>query len=220
MGDMGHMAMPGMSSEAKPWTPGYLLASFTMWTLMMVAMMLPSAAPMILLHARINRGTVGERARDNTLFVICYLAVWTLFSAGATAGQAALLNAGLLSSGRLSLTESAGAAGLLALAAAWQLTCAKAACLEQCQSPIRFVMSYWRPGAAGAIRLGFRHGIYCLGCCWSLMLLLFAGGVMNLGWVAFLACVVFVEKIAPLRWRVNLWSAAMLAIGAIAILMR
>ena len=189
-----------------------------MWALMMVAMMLPSAAPMILLHARLDRGTQAQRARDNALFALCYLAVWTGFSVLAVAGQAALIGAGSLSETSLSLGSRVLSAGVLLAAAAWQLTSAKAACLEQCQSPIRFVRRYWRPGPAGAVRLGFVHGLYCLGCCWSLMLLLFVGGVMNLAWVALIAAVVFVEKSAPPSWRLSRWLAAGLAAGAIAVL--
>jgi predicted metal-binding membrane protein len=170
--------MPDMAMAPDAWSPAYLTATFAMWALMMVAMMLPSAAPMVLLHARLDRGSPAERARDNALFVLCYLAVWTAFSA---------------------------------LAALWQLTAAKRACLDNCRSPIQFVMRFWRPGAAGAVRLGLRHGLYCLGCCWSLMLLLFVGGVMNLAWVALLASVVFAEKLAPARWRLERWLAALLA---------
>ena len=96
------------------------------------------------------------------------------------------------------------------------MTHAKAACLEQCQSPLQFVLRYWKPGAIGAVRLGTRHGLFCLGCCWSLMLLLFVGGVMNLAWIAGLALVVFIEKIAPPVWRVDRWLAGLLISAAVA----
>jgi len=212
----GMEGMPGMTVD--PWSPAYLLPAFTMWVLMMVAMMLPSAAPMVLLHARIDRGTPAARARDNALFALCYLAVWAGFSVLAALAQAGLVESGLVSSLGLAAGSERLAGALLLIAAVWQLTSAKAACLEQCQSPIRFVMRYWRPGPVGAVRLGLAHGLFCLGCCWSLMLLLFVGGVMNLAWVALLAAVVIAEKAAPPAWRIDRWLAAALALAAVAVL--
>ena len=211
--------MPEMIAPPDPWGATYLSATFAMWALMMMAMMLPSAAPMILLHARIDRGTPAQRARDNALFALCYLLVWALFAALAAAAQAALIDSGVLASASLALGHRGLAAALLLAAAAWQLTPAKAACLEQCQSPVQFVRRYWRQGPVGAVRLGLAHGVYCLGCCWGLMLLLFVGGVMNLAWVALLAAVVFAEKLAPLQWRLSRWLAAVLAAGAAAVLL-
>jgi predicted metal-binding membrane protein len=208
--------MAGMTTG--PWSLAYLIPAFTMWALMMVAMMLPSAAPMILLHARIDRGTPATRARDNALFALCYLAVWAGFSALAALAQAWLTDNGLVSSATLAVGTRQLSGALLLIAAIWQLTSAKAACLEQCQSPIRFVMRYWRPGPVGAIRLGLAHGLFCIGCCWSLMLLLFVGGVMNLAWVAVLAAVVFAEKAAPPAWRIDRWLALALALAAVAVL--
>jgi predicted metal-binding membrane protein len=210
--------MPGMLMPPDPWSPSYLGATFAMWALMMVAMMLPSAAPMILLHARLGRGTGQERALAHALFVGSYCLVWTAFSALAALSQAALVASGAVSAASLALGSRPLAALLLLFAAAWQLTPAKAACLEQCQSPINFIMRYGRSGPAGAVRLGLAHGLFCLGCCWSLMLLLFVGGVMNLAWVALLALVVFAEKLAPPAWRISRWLAAALAGGAIAML--
>ena len=211
--------MPEMMMPPEPWSESYLLPAFAMWALMMVAMMLPSAAPMILLHARIDRGTPAQRARDQALFVLCYLLVWTAFSALAAAAQAGLIDSGWLSSASLALGDRVLSAALLLAAAGWQLTPAKAACLEQCQSPIQFVLRYWRPGPAGALRLGLIHGLFCLGCCWGLMLLLFVGGVMNLAWVALLAVAVFAEKLAPPKWRLSRWLAVALAAGAVAVLL-
>ena len=211
--------MPGMTMPPEPWSARYLLPAFAMWALMMVAMMLPSAAPMILLHARIDRGSPAQRARDQALFVLCYLLVWAAFSAFAAAAQAALIGSGALAAAGLALGDRVLAAGLLLAAAGWQLTPAKAACLEQCQSPIQFVLRYWRPGAAGAVRLGLIHGVFCLGCCWGLMLLLFVGGVMNLAWVALLATVVLVEKLTPPAWHISRWLAVALAAGAGAVLL-
>ena len=207
-------AMPGMTMAPEPWSAAYLLPTLAMWALMMVAMMLPAAAPMILLHARIDRGTSAQSARDSALFALCYLVVWAAFSALAAAAQAALIDSGAVASANLALGDRVLSAALLLVAAAWQLTPAKAACLDQCQSPIQFVLRYWRPGAGGAVRLGLIHGLFCLGCCWGLMLLLFVGGVMNLAWVALLAAVVLAEKIAPPAWRIGRWLAAALAAGA------
>ena len=214
----GMADMPGMALTVAPWSAAYLLPAFAMWLLMMVAMMLPAAAPMILLHARIDRSPPAARSRDNALFALAYLCVWAAFSALAAASQAALIDAGLLSATSLALGDPVLAAALLLAAAAWQLTPAKVACLEQCQSPIGFVLRHWRPGPAGAVRLGLAHGLYCLGCCWGLMLLLFVGGVMNLAWIAILAAVVLAEKIAPPRWRINRWLAGGLAVGALGVL--
>ena len=206
----GMAAMPGMAPD--PWSSTYLLAAFIMWALMMVAMMLPSAAPMILLHARIYRAqSSAERLLNNALFVLAYILVWGLFSAAAAIAQAVLIDAELVSAATLALGQRNIAIALLLLAAAYQLSSVKAACLDQCRSPIQFVMRYWKPRAAGAVRLGIRHGLYCLGCCWSLMLLLFVGGVMNLVWIAVLAAIVFVEKLAPVRWQISRWIAAALA---------
>ena len=218
MGAMDHRGMMGMPVE--PWSAGYLLPAFVMWALMMVAMMLPSAAPMLLLHARIDRAP-NERIRlwHSTVFAFCYLLVWTAFSALAALAQALLVDIGLVSAGSLALGERALAAAVLAAAALYQLTAAKAACLDQCRSPLHFVMRYWRPGTAGALRLGLVHGVYCLGCCWALMLLLFVGGVMNLAWVALLALVVLAEKLAPPSWHASRYAAAALAAGAVLILL-
>ena len=158
----------------------------------------------------------AQRTRDTYLFVACYLLVWVLFSAAATLGQATMIDGRVLTSGNLLVGDKYVAGGLLLAAGLWQLTHAKAACLEQCQSPLQFVLRYWKPGAIGAVRLGTRHGLFCLGCCWSLMLLLFVGGVMNLAWIAGLALVVFIEKIAPPVWRVDRWLAGLLISAAVA----
>jgi predicted metal-binding membrane protein len=219
--EAGMSAMEGMAGHAMPvppWSGAYLLPAFTMWALMMVAMMLPSAAPMILLHARIDRAErPHQRLMHSLLFILGYLVVWSLFSLAAALAQSALIAAGLISATSLVLGQRALAAGLLLAAATYQLSRAKAACLDQCRSPIYFVMRYARPGAAGALRLGTIHGLYCLGCCWGLMLLLFVGGVMNLAWIALLAALVFVEKVAPTSWHASRWIAAALAAGAIGI---
>lgn len=207
--DMGTMTV-------EPWSADYLLPAFTMWAVMMVAMMLPSAAPMILLHARIDRASTETRGLAHTLlFSMAYLLVWAAFSAAAALAQALLINLGVVSAASLSLGDRAVAAGVLVAAALYQLSPVKAACLNQCRSPIHFVMRYWSPGVGGALRLGLVHGTYCVGCCWALMLLLFVAGVMNLAWVALIAAIVFLEKATPPQWQASKLIAALLLTGAI-----
>lgn len=211
------MPMPatGASGDAV-WSASYLAPTFLMWALMMVAMMLPSAIPMILLHARVARprGRRGGWA-ETILFALTYVAVWTFFSAAAALAQASLVAAGLLSALALSVGDTAVAAALLAAAALYQFSSAKRVCLDQCRSPLFFILRLWRPGLRGSLRLGLRHGLYCLGCCWMLMLLLFVGGVMNLAWVAMLAAIVLAEKYAPPAWRMNRVIGAALLAGAV-----
>ena len=210
-GDMQAMAMP-----VEPWSAAYLLPAFAMWAIMMVAMMTPSAAPMILLHARIDRAdSARSRWLHIFLFVAAYLFVWTLFSAVAVAAQAVLIASGLVSAAALTIGDRAIAAMVLGAAAIYELTAAKRLCLEKCQSPLHFVLRFWKPGAAGALRLGIAHGLFCVGCCWALMLLLFVGGVMNLAWVAFLGIVVLGEKVAPAGWQMHRWIAALLILAAV-----
>jgi len=211
--------MGGMAMGPEPLSAAYLLPAFTMWAIMMVAMMVPSAAPMILLHARIDRApTSRQRTLHSFLFVSAYLVVWAGFAALAALAQAMLVRSGLVSEMALAIGNRAIAATLLLFAAAYELTAAKRLCLDKCQSPLLFIMKYWKPGAAGAVRLGLAHGLFCLGCCWALMLLLFVGGVMNLAWVAALGIIVLGEKLAPPRWRAERWTAAALAVGAVALI--
>lgn len=216
------MPMPGMGAmPVQPWSAAYLGTAVTMWVIMMIAMMLPSAAPMILLHARIDRvPTAGRRLLHTTLFALAYLLVWACFSALAAVAQALLIDRGFVSAASLALGNRIVAAALLAAAAAWQLSPLKAACLRQCQSPIHFVMRFWSPGVTGAMRLGLVHGAYCVGCCWGMMLLLFVAGVMNLAWVAVLAGAVLLEKLAPPRWQMSRVIAGLMLIGALLIVAR
>ncbi|MCH8031619.1 MAG: DUF2182 domain-containing protein [Bacteroidetes bacterium] len=180
------------------WTPGYAVLMFFMWWIMMLAMMLPSAAPTVLLFAAINRKQrdIGHPYVATSVFALGYLAAWGGFSLVAVMLQWAFERTHLLSS------TLAGAnvilAGLLLLAAGvYQLTPLKRACLRRCRSPLAFLVTHWRRGPRGALRVGLAHGAYCVGCCWSLMGLLFFGGVMNLYWIVGLALFVFVEKIFP-----------------------
>jgi len=196
----------GMAMTATPsvWSAAYLGPAFLMWTLMMVAMMLPAAAPMVLLHARIARHS-GRAAGwpESVLFALTYVAVWAGFAAAAALAQAVLTAAGLLHALALATGDAGLAAALMGAAGLYQFSATKRACLNQCRSPLSFILRSWRPGLRGALRLGLRHGLYCVGCCGMLMLLLFVGGVMNLAWVAALAGIVVVEKYAPRSWRLH-----------------
>lgn len=193
--DMGGMAMP-MSSG--PWTPGHAAVMLVMWMVMMAAMMLPSAAPMILLFGTIARKRLarGEQAGAAGIFAMGYLTVWFAFSLGAVLLQFGLEQAAWLSP-MMEATSTALAAGVLIAAGIYQWTPLKQACLRRCRSPLEFVLAHWREGARGALLMGVEHGAYCVGCCWLLMLLLFVGGVMNLAWIAGLAVFVLIEKLAP-----------------------
>ena len=196
MMDMGDGNMMAMLPE---WTLAYGLVVFVMWAVMMVAMMLPSAAPVTLLVAGIarRRGQAGGAAgRSTALFVTGYLATWLSFALAATLVQWGLTEAGLLSA-TMALADAVIAGVVLIAAGIYQWTPLKEACLRHCRSPLDFLLFHWREGAVGALRSGVRHGAFCLGCCWMLMALLFVGGVMNLAWVAGLALLVLIEKTLP-----------------------
>jgi predicted metal-binding membrane protein len=195
------------------WTVGYLGAAFLMWALMMVAMMLPSAAPMILLYERFTRRSASGGLAGTAMFALAYVGIWSLFSAAAAIAQAFLISTGLVSQMALKLGDGRIAGALLMLAGLYQLSALKRACLDSCRSPLSFLMRLWRPGAAGALRLGLAHGFYCLGCCWALMLLLFVGGVMSLAWIAGLAMLVFLEKLAPPSVPITRLSGGVLMVG-------
>ncbi len=170
-----------------------------MWWIMMIGMMLPSAAPMILTFAAINRGrrARGQSYTPTVLFTSGYLLAWGGFSVAATLAQWALERASLLAPMTMK-TTSPLLGGLLFIAAGlYQLTPLKRACLRSCRSPFDFVVNHWRDGAVGALRMGAAHGLYCLGCCWFLMALLFAVRAMDLVWVAVLTAVVLIEKLFP-----------------------
>jgi predicted metal-binding membrane protein len=179
-----------------------LVLLFAMWWVMMVGMMLPSVAPVILTFATVNRNrrARGEPFVPSALFAAGYLLAWGGFSLAATLAQEALERAALLSPMDMT-TNSRLLGGLLFLAAGlYQFTPVKLACLRFCRSPLDFVVNHWRDGPGGALRMGVTHGLYCLGCCWFLMLLLFVGGVMNLLWIAILAIVVLIEKLSAGPW--------------------
>jgi len=183
------LTMPMSEWSAENW-----LAVFIMWAIMMAAMMLPTATPMVSVFGTLNKSR-GE-ARRTVAFVAGYVALWTAFGAAATAAQWALQASGLLSPMIVSMSPVLSAA-LLMIAGAFQFSPLKHACLRACRSPLGFLLTDWRDGLWGAARMGIRHGLYCLGCCWALMALLFVGGAMNLLWIAALTLLVAMEKLAP-----------------------
>jgi predicted metal-binding membrane protein len=191
--------MPGMAmSEMYEWSWIEVAMLAVMWVVMMVAMMMPAATPMILIFAAIHRRRAeqGRPAVPTALFALGYLIVWTAFSVVVALAQSALHAAALLSPNMVA-GSSVLAGALLLVAGVFQWTPLKRACLAVCRSPLGFVIQHWREGRAGALGMGVRHGLYCLGCCWALMGLLFVAGVMNLVWVAILAVAVLIEKVAP-----------------------
>jgi predicted metal-binding membrane protein len=211
-GDTARMADMGMAME--PWTARDALMAVVMWSVMMIAMMLPSAAPMILMFGTLNRKRDAAAAtpRVNTpLFVAGYLVMWGGFSVIAAGAQWALQHAALMAPDVMRVGPRVGAA-FLVMAAVYQVTPFKYACLARCQTPFGFLMAEWREGNAGAFIMGVRHGLFCLGCCWVLMTLLFVGGVMSLAWVAVLAGFVLVEKL--ITHRSVSWASAALMLAA------
>ena len=214
----GTMAMPNLGH----WGVAEFGFMLVMWAIMMVAMMLPSATPMILIFAKICEKRKSERQpfAPTITFVAGYLLVWAGFSLVATA-----LNWGLHAGGQLSSmmghTPPIIGGAILIAAGVFQWTSLKAACLEHCRSPISFLMAHWHEGTVGAIRMGLHHGAYCLGCCWMLMALLFVLGVMNLPWVAVLTVVVLAEKVLPggiwlsriLGGFLVIWGSSLIVIG-------
>ena len=195
------MAMGGME-EGRPWAPAWTprlwLLTVAMWWSMMVAMMAPSAAPIILLYGRVRRAaSLPGEAAGSGVFAAGYLLVWLSFSLAAAILQWGLQRWELLSPALLGSQSRWLSAGVLLAAGAYQLSPFKNLCLRRCRAPAAFLSHHWRPGLRGALRLGVLHGAYCLGCCWLLMALLFVGGVMNLAWIAALALLVLAEKLLP-----------------------
>jgi len=190
----GTMAMP----KIMQWSTADVIFMFIMWAVMMFAMMLPSVIPTVMIFGRVRekREVSGRLFAPTSAFVVGYLLVWVGFSLLATIANWSIHTGGLMSSVMGKVSPQTG--GLLLIAAGvFQWTPIKNACLDHCRSPMSFLMQHWREGSLGAALMGLHHGIYCLGCCWLLMLLLFVLGVMNLPWVAVLTIVVLVEKIMP-----------------------
>jgi predicted metal-binding membrane protein len=210
--DMGGMDMTGfrmgvtatgmiMLPNAQPWTLYEFVFTFVMWVIMMIGMMTPSAAPIILLYAKVGLQATsqGKPFASTAWFAGGYMLAWTLFGLAAAILQWMLDRAALLTPAMASASNALGAAVLIA-AGIYQWTRLKDACLSQCESPLQFIMRHGglrREGPA-ALRMGTKHGFYCVGCCWALMALLFVGGVMNVLWIALIAGLVLIEKVFPL----------------------
>ncbi len=199
------------------WDLDYAGLMFVMWWVMMIAMMLPSATPMVLLFAAMNRKQKesGNPYVPTTFFASAYLTVWAGFSIVAVALQwgfeATALLSPMLTSASVMLS-----AGLLIAAGIYQLTPLKQACLKHCRSPLQFVLTRWRSGPGGAFRMGIEHGAYCVGCCWFLMGLLFFGGVMNLYWIGAIAVFVLLEKATPVgHWMSHVVGVALMTWGGV-----
>ena len=223
--DMGPMGMVDTGATAilmsdmvkfAPWTP---VDALFMWAIMMMGMMIPSVTPMVLLYARVVRHNAKEVAAfvPTGAFFVGYLVVWVGFSAVATGLQWALEQTALLSPMMVS-TSSVFVGIVLIATAVYQWTPYKDACLARCRSPVWFLSTYWRNGAGGAFRMGLSHGSYCLGCCWSLMLLLFVGGVMNLLCVAAITAFVLIEKVAPGGRAIGRVGSVLLGLTGVALL--
>lgn len=214
--------MPGMKADAPgaimplhPWMPLDFVFVYLMWAVMMVGMMLPSVVPMTLLYA----GMVRKAERQSTpmaptgAFVAGYLTLWSVFSVVATLVQWGLHETAMLSPMMVAKSQTLGAA-LLLVAGLYQLTPWKAVCLDHCRAPAHFIAEHWRAGVCGAFRLGLHHGVFCLGCCWALMGLLFVGGVMNVLWIAAITGFVFLEKVLPL----GIWSGRLRWVAGIGLI--
>lgn len=207
---------PRYQGQVDAWSWSYALVMLGMWWIMMVAMMIPSAAPTILLYARVHRHHQPQGAAPHVfLFLFGYLLTWLLFSAAATLLHALLERSGLVHAMFMWSNSRTLTGALLIIAGIWQLTPLKHNCLAQCRSPAVWLSRQWQPGKRGAIHMGFHHGLFCVGCCWSLMLL-FAGGVMNLVWIAGLAILVLMEKLLPRGvWLARVSGAILVGVGCV-----
>jgi predicted metal-binding membrane protein len=205
---MAGMMHPGMASMAMSAMPPTLttqfLAAFVMWSVMMVAMMLPTALPAATVFANLARRRAAHtgKAAPVGVFAAGYIAAWIGYSVVLAAGQVALTRAALLTPMLQSASVALSAVILLA-AGAFQFTAFKDACLTKCRTPLAFFLAEWRDGKAGALVLGLKHGSYCVGCCWALMAVMFVVGAMNLLWMGALTLFVLGEKLAPARWRLG-----------------
>lgn len=192
-GVLGALMRAMMQPQA---TAPYLAATALMWVAMMTAMMTPAVLPMVITFWRLDRGGETQRITDGILFSASYLAVWGGFGLAMTALQWVLHSHSVLALPELAATPLL-AASLVIVAGVYQLTPFKAACLAHCRTPVGFLLSHWRSGALGAMRMGLAHGSYCLGCCWALMLVMFAGGVMSLSVMALVSGLILAERLLP-----------------------
>ena len=211
---------PMMPLANEPWSAQYWLTMLLMWWAMMVAMMTPSTAPMVLLYARVVRRAQKQKqilpaVVPTAWFFLGYLTAWLAFSAMAVAIQWTLERVGLMHMMMMWSSDKWLSAALLAAAGLYQLSPLKNTCLRACRSPIEFLSRHWRDGRTGALHLGIVHGLYCIGCCWALMALLFVAGAMNLVWIVGLAILVLAEKIAPYGHQVARVAGAVLVAAAL-----
>ncbi len=210
--EISQLTMPG----SMHWSAANVAAISMMWGIMMAAMMLPSSLPAILIFTRLSVRT-GEPARAMS-FLMGYLMTWLAFSACAIVAQWGLQAAGWVDAMIVSRSVWLSAT-LLMVAGLYQFTGAKRTCRNQCRSPLSLLLGSWRPGVLGALAMGTRYGVFCLGCCWALMALLFVGGVMNLAWIAALTVVVAIEKLGPSGHLIgNLLGLALLGAGSLKLL--
>ena len=204
----GMDAGPGPDLGSLGWYVG-------VWVTMMAAMMFPAAAPMVLIFHRVarERERRGQSFVPTWVFVLAYLAVWTLYGLAAYGLYRLLVHVG----GGFFDWERGGrwvAGGAIAAAGVYELTPLKSVCLRHCRSPMHYVLGHWRSGRLGAVRMGAEHGAYCVGCCWGLMVVLFALGVMSLTWMAVVAGLIFVQKVLPRGERLTpVFAAALVAVG-------
>ena len=201
------MNMPEMGMKSIPWSFQDFLIIILMWWVMMIAMMLPSASPMLLFYARVmqhaQKNSISQKFIPTAYFVAGYLVIWLLFSLLATLLQWRLEQQDLLSM-NLVTNNRWISGGLLIAAGIYQFSPLKSVCLKFCRAPAQFIVDYMQVGKLGALNMGLRHGWFCLGCCWGLMLLLFVSGVMNLLWIVGLSVFVLVEKVFPNTHRLTL----------------
>ena len=215
------MRMKMSGPELSSWPTTTLLPLFLMWAVMMIAMMLPSALRMILTFAAVahNRQKLGRPFVPTSIFILGYIAVWSAFSLLAAVGQWVLHRHALLSASMASTSACLGGTLLLG-AGIFQFTPLKQACLTHCRGPLEFIMTRWREGHSGAFRMGLEHGVFCTGCCWALMALLFVAGVMNILWIAALTLLVCMEKMLPPRTQVSMATGLLLAAWGVFVILR
>lgn len=216
----GMTEMAGMAgmAMARQWSTTDFLFTLAMWIVMMIGMMVASAAPVMLLFAAAHVRRGGRRVPLAVLaFALGYLLLWSAFALGAALAQWGLHQAALLSP-QMTLSSTQAGGAVLVAAGLYQMTPLKRACLRQCQSPLGFLLAHWREGVGGAVKMGIRHGAFCLGCCWALMGVLFVVGVMNLAWVATLAVFILLEKLAPTGIIVSRVAGAAMMVAGVMLL--
>lgn len=213
------MEMEMSQPRMQAWRAVDFLLNFEMWWVMMIGMMVPSAAPMILTYDTLHQKRHAGKAAllPSAMFLLGYLFLWGLFSATATAAEWALASAALLSP-QLTSTSPALSGALLLAVGAFQWSPLKHACLRHCRTPLSFLLNEWREGALGALTMGLRHGYYCVGCCSLLMTLLFVAGIMNLLWVAVIASFVLIEKVVPAYSGISRAAGVIMAAWGVALI--